>query len=279
VDDVNARLRHRGIAGAIFTALVLTFLLVPLIIVALFSLHSSPSLTFPFKGFSTRWYSEVFGSEEFREALFNSLKLAVATALFTLIFGTAAAYGVTRSGSRISGVGVAIFMLPITLPLLFVGIALLIALRRVGIELSLLTILIGHTIIAFPFFFMIARVALERLDPMLEEAAADLGASPWKAFRKVTLPQVLPILLGAAALAFMVSLDEFVVTFFVSGNETTLPLFIFSRLRTTLNPSINVVSTLLMATTFVLFAFAFAMGIWGERKRARRAGGIVDVAE
>ncbi len=206
----------RGWAGGLFTALVLVFLLVPLGIVALFSLHSSPSLTFPFQGFSTRWYDEVFGNEQFREALFNSLELALATAAFTFVFGTAAAYGVTRSGSRLAGAGVALFLLPITLPLLFVGIALLIALRRVDIELSLLTILIGHSIIAFPFFFMIARVALDRLDPMLEEAAADLGASPWTAFRKVTLPQVFPVLLGAAALAFMVSLDEFVVTFFVS---------------------------------------------------------------
>lgn len=266
----------RGLAGGVFTALVLVFLLVPLVIVALFSLHSSPSLTFPFEGFSTRWYDEVFGNEQFREALFNSLELALATAAFTLVLGTAAAYGVTRSGSRLSGAGVALFLLPITLPLLFVGIALLIALRRVDIELSLLTILIGHTIIAFPFFFLIARVALERLDPMLEEAAADLGASPWTAFRKVTLPQVFPVLLGAAALAFMVSLDEFIVTFFVSGNETTLPLFIFSRLRTTLNPSINVVSTLLMAITLVLFVFAFVMGIRAERKRSRRAAALLD---
>lgn len=273
---MSARAGQRGIAGGLFTALVLLFLLVPLGIVALFSLHSSPSLTFPFEGFSTRWYSEVFGSEVFRTALFNSLELALATAAFTMLTGTAAAYGVTRSGSRLGSVGVAIFLLPITLPLLFIGIALLIVLRRAGFELSLLTILIGHTVIAFPFFFMIARVALERLDPMLEEAAADLGASPWTAFRKVTLPQVLPVLLGAAALAFMVSLDEFVVTFFVSGNETTLPLFIFSRLRTTLNPSINVVSTLLMAITLALFVFAFVMGIRAERKRTRRAAALLD---
>jgi spermidine/putrescine transport system permease protein len=275
VDDVSAR-AGRGWAGGVFTALVLVFLLVPLVIVALFSLHSSPSLTFPFEGFSLRWYEEVFSDEQFREALFNSLELALATAAFTFVFGTAAAYGVTRSGSRLAGAGVAIFLLPITLPLLFVGIALLIALRRVNIELSLLTILIGHTVVAFPFFFMIARVALERLDPMLEEAAADLGASPWTAFRKITLPQVFPVLLGAAALAFMVSLDEFIVTFFLSGNETTLPLFIFSRLRTTLNPSINVVSTLLMAITLALFVFAFVMGIRAERRRARRAAALLD---
>ena len=149
VDDVSARRRPR-LAGGVFTALVLVFLLVPLAIVVLFSLHSSPSLTFPFEGFSTRWYDEVFGDEQFREALFNSLELALATAAFTFVLGTAAAYGVTRAGSRLAGAGVAIFLLPITLPLLFIGIALLIALRRVGIELSLLTILIGHTISPSP---------------------------------------------------------------------------------------------------------------------------------
>jgi len=177
--------------------------------------------------------------------------------------------------SQVFGQGCMIYALGRMSPLI-VGIALLIALRRVNIELSLLTILIGHTVVAFPFFFMIARVALERLDPMLEEAAADLGASPWTAFRKITLPQVFPVLLGAAALAFMVSLDEFIVTFFLSGNETTLPLFIFSRLRTTLNPSINVVSTLLMAITLALFVFAFVMGIRAERRRARRAAALLD---
>ena len=269
-------LRHRGFLTGAFTALVLIFLLVPLVIVALFSFHSSASLTLPFEGISTRWYSEVFGSEAFTDALENSLKLAIATAVLTTLFGTMAAYGVTRSSSRLAAAGVGVFLLPITLPLLFIGIALLICFRKVGIELSTLTILIGHTLIAFPFFFMIARVALERLDPMLEEAAADLGASPWNAFRKITLPQVLPVLIGAGALAFMVSLDEFIITFFVSGSETTLPLYIFSRLRTTLNPSINVVSTLLMGLTLVLFAFAFAMGIRAERKRAYRAAAILE---
>lgn len=267
---------QRGILTGVVTVLTLLFLLVPLIIVALFSFHSSASLTLPFEGFSTRWYSEVFGSEDFLLALENSLKLATATAILTTIFGTLAAYGVTRSGSRLSTGAVAIFLLPITLPLLFIGIALLIALRRAGFELSMFTILIGHTLIAFPFFFMIARVALERLDPMLEEAAADLGASPLKAFRRITLPQVLPVLLGAGALAFMVSLDEFVITFFVSGHQSTLPLFIFSRLRTTLDPAINVVSTLLMAITLVLFIFAFVMGIRAERRRARRAAALLE---
>ena len=260
--------------SAITTALVLLFLIGPLVVVALFSLHSSASLALPFKGFSTKWYSEVFQSADFRGAVENSMYLATATAVLTALLGTLAAYGVTRSSSRLGGVASALFFVPITLPTLFIGIALLISFARVGIALSMTTILIGHTIFAFPFFFLIARVALERLDPMLEEAAADLGASPWLAFRRVTLPQVFPVLLGGAALAFMVSLDEFVITFFVSGSDTTLPLFIFARLRTTIDPAINVVSTLLMAVTLLLFVFAFLLGLRSERRRARRAAAI-----
>ena len=264
----------RGLLSGLTTALVLVFLLGPLVVVALFSLHSSASLALPFEGFSTKWYSEVFESDDFRTAVEHSLVLATATALLTTLFGTLAAYGVTRSSSRLGGAAVALFFLPITLPLLFIGIALLVALARAGVQLSMTTILIGHTIVAFPFFFLIARVALERLDPMLEEAAADLGAAPWRAFQRVTLPQVFPVLLGGGALAFMVSLDEFIITFFVSGSETTLPLYIFARLRTTIDPAINVVSTLLMTFTFLLFVFAFLMGLRAERRRARRAAAL-----
>jgi spermidine/putrescine transport system permease protein len=265
---------RRGLLTGAVTALVLVFLIGPLIVVALFSLHSSASLSLPFEGFSGRWYEAVLNSAEFRSAAETSLFLATATAALTTLLGTLAAYGVTRSRSRIGGVATVVFFLPITLPLLFIGIAMLAAFARVGVSLSLWTILAGHTIVAFPFFFLIARVALERLDPMLEEAAADLGASPWIAFKRVTLPQVFPVLLGAAALAFMVSLDEFVITFFVSGPATTLPLYIFARFRTTLDPSINVVSTLLMAFTLVLFVFAWVMGVRSERRRLRRAAAL-----
>jgi spermidine/putrescine transport system permease protein len=122
----------------------------------------------------------------------------------------------------------------------------------------------------FPFFFLVARAALERLDPALEETAADLGAGRWTVFRRVTLPQVWPVLVGAACLAFALSFDEFVITFFVIGPDSTLPLYIWSGLRRTIDPSINAISTLLLAFTMLLFVVTYLLTTWSERRRRGR---------
>ena len=106
-----------------------------------------------------------------------------------------------------------------------------------------------------------AKAALDRMDLAIEDAAADLGASPWQVFRRVTLPQIRPVLIGATSLAFALSFDEFVITFFVIGPQSTLPLYIWSSMRRTIDPSINTISTLLMAVTLLLFAIAFALAI------------------
>ena len=252
---------------AIVTATALFFLLGPLVVVVLFSFNDAASLSFPMTGISTRWYWHVFQNADFVDALTRSLKLAFLTSAVTLVLGTAAAYGLTRSTSRLRNPAIALLFLPITLPALFVGIALLSAFARVQMPPSFVTIAIAHVIMAFPFFFLIAKIALERLDPLLEEAAADLGASPLQAFTKVTLPQVAPVLLGTSALSFMVSLDEFVVTVFVSGSNQTLPTFLYSRLRQAIDPSINVVSTILMLVTLALGGLAYLI----NARRIRRA--------
>ena len=246
------------------------FLWAPLMLVVLFSLHKTGSLTFPFEGFSTRWYDEVFSSEEIKTAARNSLIVATASALLTLVFGTLAAYGLTRTTSRLRTPLAVLFFLPITLPGLFIGIALLVAFTEVDTTLSLATVTIAHLVYVFPFFFLIARAVLERLDPALEECAADLGASRMTVFRRVTLPQVWPVLVGAACLAFALSFDEFVITFFVIGPDSTLPLYIWSSLRRTIDPSINAISTLLLAFTMLLFVITYALTAWSERRRRGR---------
>lgn len=261
--------RRSPLTGA-FTIAGLVFLWAPLLLVALFSFHSTGSLTFPFEGFSTRWYDEVFSNEVIRTAAQNSLIVATSTALITALLGTLAAYGLTRSGSRLRGPLALLFFLPITLPGLFIGIALLVAFSRVEWTLSLVTVTIAHLVYVFPFFFLVARAALERLDPALEETAADLGAGRWTVFRRVTLPQVWPVLVGAACLAFALSFDEFVITFFVIGPDSTLPLYIWSGLRRTIDPSINAISTLLLAFTMLLFVVTFALTTWSERRRRGR---------
>jgi spermidine/putrescine transport system permease protein len=261
---------RRSPATGAFTVAGLVFLWAPLLLVALFSFHSTGSLTFPFEGFSTRWYDEVFSNEVIRTAAQNSLVVATSTALITVLLGTLAAYGLTRSSSRLRGPLALLFFLPITLPGLFIGIALLVAFSRVEWTLSLATVTIAHLVYVFPFFFLVARAALERLDPALEETAADLGAGRWTVFRRVTLPQVWPVLVGAACLAFALSFDEFVITFFVIGPDSTLPLYIWSGLRRTIDPSINAISTLLLAFTILLFVVTFALTTWSERRRRGR---------
>jgi ABC-type spermidine/putrescine transport system permease subunit II len=274
VDGVTER-RQRSPLSAVVVALALLFLYVPLAIVVLFSFHRTGGLSFPFEGFSLRWYRDTLGSFEFRSATLNSLWVALPTAALTLVLGTAAAYGLSRTSSRWRWPLALLFLLPITLPGLFLGVALLVFFAEIDIHLSLGTVVLGHLVYVFPFYLLIARAALDRLDPALEEAAADLGASPWRAFRKVTLPQVWPVLIGATCLAFALSFDEFVITFFVIGSQSTLPMFIWSSLRRTVDPSINVISTLLLAITLALWVVAFLLTWRSERRRARAADPIL----
>jgi ABC-type spermidine/putrescine transport system permease subunit II len=261
--------RYRSPVSATVTILALVFLFVPLALMVLFSFHKTGGLTFPFEGFSLRWYEEVFASPGFRSALKNSAIVATCVAAVTLVLGTAAAYGLTRMPGKLRLPLAFLFFLPITLPGLFLGISMLVYFARIDLTLSLATVVIAHFVYVIPYYLLIATAALERLDPALEESAADLGASPWLAFRRVTLPQVWPILAGATVLAFALSFDEFIITFFVIGSDSTLPMYIFSGLRRTVDPSINTISTLLLAVTLVLWVIAFAFTVRAARNRRR----------
>jgi spermidine/putrescine transport system permease protein len=274
VEVAPAPSTQRSPFAATILILALIFLLVPLIVVVLFSFHKTGSLSFPFQGFSLRWYRDVFSSFEFRQALKNSAIVATAVGGCTLLLGTAAAYGLTRLGPRLRGPFSLLFFLPITLPGLFLGISMLVFFARVDLKLSLTTVVLAHLVYVFPYFLLISLAALDRLDTALEESAADLGASPWLVFRRVTLPQIWPILVGATALAFALSFDEFIITFFVIGSNSTLPMFIWSTLRRTVDPSINTISTLLMAITLLLWIVAFVLTFRAERSR-RRVGGLI----
>jgi spermidine/putrescine transport system permease protein len=259
---------HRSPITLTATVVSIVFLYLPLAMVVLFSFHKTGAVSFPFTGFSLRWYRETLGDEIFRNTLWNSTIVAVSVSVVTLVIGTAAAYGLTRCTPKLRAPLTLLFFLPITLPGLFVGIGLLVYFARFDVQLSLTTVGIGHFVYVFPYFLLVAKAALDRLDPALEEAAADLGASPWRIFRKVTLPLVWPVLAGATALAFALSFDEFIITFFIIGPDSTLPMFMYSRLHRTVDPSINVVSTLLLAVTLVFWVIAFAFAVRAARDRA-----------
>jgi len=274
------RSQRSPITGAI-TMAALVFLFVPLVVVVLFSFHETSGLSFPFQGFSLRWYRDVFGSPEIRRVARNSLIVATATASVTLVLGTLAAYGLSRTSTRWRGPLALLFFLPLTLPGLFIGLSLLVFFNLVNdqvmdFKLSLTSVTIAHLVYVLPYFLLIAIAALDRLDVALEEAAADLGGTPVTVFRRVTLPQVWPVLLGATSLAFALSFDEFIITFFVIGTESTVPMFIWSSLRRTVNPTINTISTLLLATTLFMFTVAFILTLRGGRRHGQGADILSD---
>lgn len=262
-----SRATHSPVA-AVMTVLVLLFLSIPLLVVVLFSFHESSSLTLPFTGFSLRWYEKTLTSATFIDAMRNSFLVALSASAITFALGTPAAYGLARTRSRWRGPILLLFFLPMAIPGLFIGTALLVWFDFLDLTLSLLTIVIAHVVFVFPFFLLLAFQAFSRLQPGLEQVAADLGAGSWTTFRRVVFPQVSPVLLGAVILCFSLSFDEFIITFFVSGGGSTVPLFIWSALRRTVDPTINTVSTLLLAITVGAWLIAFLTTFSIQRKRS-----------
>lgn len=262
---MTERLRSPGTAA--ITAAALVFLWAPLAIVVLFSFHSTGGLSFPFEGLSLRWYASVLDNGEFQRALVNSLVVALATSLVTLVVGMLAALGLSKVHGRLRPILGGLFFIPLTLPGLFIGLSLLVWFSRINLPPSLTTVALAHVVYVFPYFVLIMMAVLDRLDLTLEETAADLGAGPWEAFWRVTFPQVWPVMLAASCLAFALSFDEFIITFFVIGADSTLPMYIWSQLRRTVNPGINVISTMLMAVTILLWLVAFVFFLRAERQR------------
>jgi spermidine/putrescine transport system permease protein len=247
--------RLRASALLVYTILVFVFLFAPIALVVLFSFNKTASLTFPFHGFSLRWYRAVFDSPTYRDAILASLRVAVISMVVVVVVGTLAGIGVTRYAFRGSRIARAFLFFPAALPGLFVGIALLSFFVQTHVSLSLWTVMAGHLIYVLPYFFLVVSSRLQRFDYMLEEAARDLGAGPWTTFRRVTLPLIAPSLIAGALVVFSLSWDEVFITFFTIGAQNTLPLVIYSTVKQSVDPSVNAISTLLLAGSLV-FVFS-----------------------
>ena len=245
--------RRTRVAYGVYISLILVLLFAPLVVVVLFSLHSAPRLSFPFDGISGRWYREAFSDGAFRSALGRSLAIGAGTALISGTLGLSAALALVRMGRRSRAVIVAIALLPLAFPALLYGIGLAIFYHEIGVGFSLWATLAGHVVVTLPFTFLIIGAALERFRFSLLEAARDLGASPVRAFWTVTLPNILPAVIGAMLIAMAVSIDEFPVAFFTAGPGTpTLPMLLYGRLNLGVTPSLNVVGTVLLVLTVAL---------------------------
>lgn len=239
-----------------WTALVFVFLFAPLVVVVVFSFNNSEISTFPMRGFTLDWYRKLAGDAQIREALTNSLIVAAVTVVLATTLGVLAAVGIHRYTTRLRAAVNALAMLPMMTPRLILGIALLSFYSFLQVDLSLVTVVVGHVIIGLPYVVLIVSARLVGFDRSLEEAARDLGASTWVVFREITLPLLKPAIIGGALIVFTLSFDEVVVSFFTTGTANTLPMAIWSMLRFGITPKINALASLTLLLSMIVALLA-----------------------
>jgi spermidine/putrescine transport system permease protein len=244
------------IAAGVYLVLLIAFLFSPLVVMTLFSFHDSPRLSFPIEGVSFRWYEDIFGDQEFRDGFRRTALLAVGTALISGTMGMLAALGLVRLGTRVRLIVLTCAAIPLAFPALLYAIGLAFFYHELGVGFSLWATLFGHVVITLPFVFLVVGASLERFRFSMLEAAQDLGASPLHAFRTITLPHILPAVLGAMLLAMAISVDEFVIAFFTAGQEKTLPMLLYGRLNLGVTPALNVIGVVLLVLTTALAVIA-----------------------
>ena len=274
-----ARIRH-WLANSSLTFYALLgylFLYTPIIVLVVFSFNDSRS-TAQWAGFTTRWYGEMFSDSRIIISLWNSLFVAVVSTIISTIFGTLAALAMERYSFRGKLAMDSILYLPIVIPDIAMAIMLLLffnfsgigfnvwKIALFGVTLSVpYSVIIGHVAFNIAFVAVVVRARLAQMDRTLEEAAEDLYANAWQTFRRVTLPRMMPGIVGGALLAFTLSLDDFVITFFTSGaGFNTLPVRVFSMIKKGVTPKINAVSTLMLAFSLLLVTISLVLQRGGD---------------
>ncbi len=229
------------------------FLYVPLIIVVVYSFNDS-RLNAEWVGFTLDWYVRLFHNDEMLAAAGNSLGIALVASLVSTVLGTMAGVAMSRYRLRLLPI---LVLTPIAIPEILMGVALLIFFVLLNFTLGLVSVALAHIAFCIGFVAIVVRSRLAGMDETLTEAARDCGATPWKAFRYVTLPLIMPGVIAGALMAFTLSIDDFVITFFTAGAGTvTLPLQIYSMIKIAVTPEVNAVSTLLMLLTLALIIVA-----------------------
>jgi spermidine/putrescine transport system permease protein len=245
-------MRRRGLGTTVYCVGLLVFLFAPTLTIILFAFESSGRGTLPFEGLTLDWFREVLDDDVMVRAFRTSAVVGVTTALLAVIIGTLAAYAMHRYRSRAGRVVVSTATLPLAFPYLVLGIALLSMFRVLDVRLSTSTIVVGHLLITLPVVLATLNARFATFDPAVEEAARDLGAAPWRTFTSVTFPLIRPSVIGGGLLALALSLEEFIVTLFTTGGESTVPVVIWGQMRRGVSPTVNAISSLLLAATVLL---------------------------
>ena len=260
----------RPIFLRLFTGLFFLFLFAPIALVVLFSFNSTRSLQ-NFDGFSLRWYERFFETESLRDSLMASVQIALVTMVVATVIGTMLAYGLVRARTRWGGAANVLMLFPLVTPEIVAGVSALLLFTQIGLELSLTTIILGHITFSISYVTVVVRGRLGALGQEVEQAALDLGATRWQTFRLVTLPELWPAVLAAGLLVFALSFDDFVLSFFTTGESPQpLPVRIWSAIRFGVTPTINAIGSFMLAVSLL----AIGLALYLPRLLGRKESGL-----
>mgnify|MGYP004476615831 FL=1 len=250
-----------------YLGFIFVLMYLPIAVVIVFSFNES-KLPVRFTGFSLKWYQELIHDDAMLESLGNSLFLGVGSCLVSAVIGTLGAVGLSRIHWKTKGILEYISILPLMIPEIILGMVLMAFFYMLNLPFGMLTLLIGHTVFCVPYILMEVKARLAGMDSSLEEAARDLGAGPFRAFLDITLPLILPAVMSGSLLAFAMSMDDVVISIFVnSPRVSTLPIKVYTQLKTGVTPEINALCTIMLAVTLlVLLVYSLVEKVTGNKK-------------
>lgn len=244
--------------------LMIAFIYIPVVLIIVFSFNTS-RISSSFEGFTWKWYGSLFKNRHVMDALMNSLSIALISTVISTILGTMAALALRRSVSKNKGV-LGMLYLPIVVPDIIMGLSLLLLFSQFHIDLGKLTIIVAHVTFSISYVYVIVASRIANMGKQLEEAAQDLGATSWQTFRFITLPAIWPGVLAGALMAFTLSIDDFMISFFVAGpNSTTLPIYIYGLVKRGISPEINALCTIMIVVSVLLIVAAQVLLNKGNR--------------
>ncbi len=244
----------------IFMGIVLMVMYLPIVLLVIYSFNES-KISSVWGGFSIKWYQQLFRDKEMFKALWNSIILGVSSSVCAAVIGTLGAFGMTKIKCKANGVMEYISTLPIMIPEIILAMVFLAFFSLLGLPFGMTTLILGHTAFCIPYCFMLVKARLVGMDASLAEAARDLGASEWQVFRDITLPLIAPAIASGMVLSFAMSFDDVIISLFVTGvNVNTLPIRVYTQIKTGVTPEINALCSLMLLATLILVALSTWLG-------------------
>jgi spermidine/putrescine transport system permease protein len=254
-----------------YVSAILAFIYVPIAVLIAFSFNESRAST-KWTGFTFDWYKKLFNNEQVIDALINSLTIAITVTIIATTLGTLCAIALHRYKFKTKTAINGLVYLPILVPDILMGLSMLILFTQIGMELGTTTIMIAHVTFCISFVVVVISARLSGMGQDMEEAANDLGATPWQTFRHVTFPTIAPGVIAAALLTFTLSIDDFVISFFVAGpGSTTLPVYIYGLVKKGISPEINALSTILIFSIVFLMCLSEVFNRKGDAGKGSKS--------